>query len=286
MKYRHSHHAGNFADVHKHVTLLALLTAMQRKPKGLLYVDTHAGRGTYDLEQPGAEAGEASEGVLRLMRAAEDTAGDASSVPSEIADYIEAVRSEQRTRGSRQAYPGSPALMLNRLRDVDRALLIEAQQDEFIALRREFERQPRTRLRHGDGFAALASELPPVERRALVLIDPPYEETREDYRRVEAGLQAALQRFETGVLVVWYPIKLGRDAANWRRAVVDCVKPRSVRFSELWRFPLDSRVGLNGSGLAIVNPPYLFDERMRAWLPWLAGVLDPAHAGGCGVLDS
>jgi 23S rRNA (adenine2030-N6)-methyltransferase len=281
VKYRHAHHAGNFADVHKHVTLLALADGMQRKPKGLLFLDTHAGRGIYEL--PGDRSDhECRDGIERLLG---DAALTAALQRPELSRYRDSVLELRRATGRRHAYPGSPALIASRLRTVDRALWFEAQQEEFLALRREFERHAGVRLRHGDGFLALTAELPPVERRALILIDPPYEDTRGDYRAVELGLRAGLQRFATGVFAIWYPIKLARDLQNWRRALAACAGERPLLFSEFWRYPLDSRVGLNGSGVAIVNAPFLYAERMREWLPPLAGLLDPAGAGGFSITE-
>jgi 23S rRNA (adenine2030-N6)-methyltransferase len=282
MKYRHQRHAGNFADVHKHVALLALLDALQRKPKGLLYLDTHAGRGRYELPSGAADADavhESTGGVLRLL-----LPGDGDSVP-EIAAYSAAVRSFRALPGNAHACPGSPALALARLRDVDRAILVEAQHEEFLALRRGFEHGRRVQLRHGDGFAALAAELPPIERRALVLVDPPYEETRADYDRVRTGLRDALRRFATGVIAIWYPIKLARDAQDWRASLAAGLG-RPLLFCELWVHPTDSRVGLNGSGLAIANPPYQVEERMRAWLPPLSQRLAAGAGGGWSVTSA
>jgi 23S rRNA (adenine2030-N6)-methyltransferase len=279
MKYRHQRHAGNFADVHKHVALLALLEALQRKPKGLLYLDTHAGRGRYELPAAAAEAlsaHESSGGVLRLL-----APGDGDEVP-EIAAYAAAVRAFRSQPGNAHACPGSPALALAQLRDVDRAILVEAQHEEFLALRRVFEHGRRVQLRHGDGFAALAAELPPIERRALVLIDPPYEETRADYDRVRSALREALRRFATGVVATWYPIKLAREAQEWRGSLATGLG-RPLLFCELWVHPTDSRVGLNGSGLAIANPPYQLAERMRAWLPPLARRLAAGPGAGWAV---
>jgi len=172
------------------------------------------------------------------------------------------------------------------LREQDRAALIELLPDEASALERAVSAlatvpvRARVRVETGDGFERLRAFLPPRERRGLTLIDPPYEQTREDSTRVGAAIVEALRRFATGILAVWYPIKDARDTAAW----LATLRPRIARealTSELWLHPCDSRVALNGSGLLIVNPPFGLAERMRAWLPELHRLLDPHGAGGC-----
>jgi len=136
----------------------------------------------------------------------------------------------------------------------------------------------------GDGFERLRAHLPPVERRGLVLVDPPYEETRSDFERAATAIADALQRFATGVIMLWYPIKDARDSRSWREQLV----PRlgtGVLVSELWVHPCDSKVALNGSGVLIVNPPYLIGERMQVWLPRLAALLAQGGQGGSLVLE-
>ncbi len=275
MKYRHAFHAGNFADVHKHVTLVALLQALARKDKGFLFVDTHAGSGAYDLASPGARRGgnEAAGGIGRFAP------GTPSGEP-EIDAWLEAVAAFRRERGQRHVYPGSPLLAMHFLRPQDRALLVEAEAGEHAALRRELRDRPRVVIDNADGFARATSGMPPIERRALVLIDPPYEDTRGDFERAAATTQAVLERFATGVIAIWYPIKLERDTRRWLEQLAARIAPRPLLAAELWIHPRDSRIGLNGSGMAIVNPPYLLDERMRAWLPVLQRTLAAPGEGG------
>lgn len=274
MKYRHAFHAGNFADVHKHVTLVALLQALARKDKGFLFVDTHAGSGAYDLGSALVRRGnEAAGGIGRFAHAW-------STGEPEIDAWLEAVAAFRRERHQRHAYPGSPLLALHFLRPQDRALLVEAEAGEHAALRRELRDRPRVVLENADGFARATSGMPPIERRALVLIDPPYEDTRGDFDRAAATTRAVLERFATGVIAIWYPIKLERDTRRWLEQLAGHVAPRPLLAAELWIHPRDSRVGLNGSGMAIVNPPYLLGERMRAWLPVLHRTLAAPGEGG------
>lgn len=264
MKYRHAFHAGNFADVHKHVALIALLRALSRKDKGFLYVDTHAGRGEYSLHRgDAARTGESDGGAEKLL----------TSTPREpeVIDYLNVVR-DWRSKHGPHAYPGSPLIAANVLRAVDRGIAVEMQPEEFEALRSSLGRHTPLRAEHGDGLDRLRSALPPVERRGLVFIDPAYEDAREDFRQVGAAVVEALRRFETGVIAWWYPVKDARDSDRWVAEFVRTLQRPAIS-GELWIHPADSRAGLNGSGLMVVNPPYRFDERLQAWQTALADVL-------------
>jgi len=267
MKYRHSYHAGNFADVHKHVTLLALLSALQRKEKGVLYLETHAGRGAYDLSG-GAEA---DSGVSRL-NITTNSAEELQHYGAALADY----RTQHR---SPRAYPGSPVLAAGKLRPQDRAVFIELLHSEARALEQALADCSRVRIEQGDGFDRLRAWLPPPERRGLILVDPPYEETGRDFERVGAAIDEALRRFQTGVIAAWYPIKDEREISAWQTGLVRGGLTCETLAAELWLYPRDSRVALNGSGMLIVNPPYLLAERMRVWLPELQAQLAHGSAG-------
>jgi 23S rRNA (adenine2030-N6)-methyltransferase len=167
---------------------------------------------------------------------------------------------------------------LSALRPVDRAVFFDTQRDEAGQLRKLVAGRDRTRVEAADGFAGLRALLPPPERRGCVLIDPPYEE-REDYARVIAAASDALTRFESGVLLLWLPVKLREDFDDWlaklRRAVT-----RPMLASLLWMHPCDSRAALNGSAMVVLNPPYLVEEALRGWLPELRSVLRPAEVDG------
>lgn len=276
MKYRHAHHAGNFADVHKHVTLLALLAALQRKDKGLLYLETHAGRGAYAI---GASA-EAQSGYGKL-------AGSTPQQP-ELTAYLTRV-ADYRSAGHPRGYPGSPLLAAGALREQDRGVFAELVPAEASALETALGAQPaaaRLRVERGDGFERLRSQLPPPERRGLTFIDPPYEESARDFSRVTAAIGETLRRFATGCLAIWYPIKDERSIAAWQGQLARTLEPSRAAESwvtELWLYPRDSRVALNGSGLLILNPPYQTDARMRQWLPELHELLGPMPGSGCSV---
>ncbi len=280
MKYRHEHHAGNFADVHKHVTLLALLTTLKRKDKGFLYLETHAGRGAYHLA---GTSGESATGIGQLEP--QRLAATADSPAEEIRHYAAQVELLRRERRQPRLYPGSPLFAVSELRPQDRAVLIEVLPAEARALERALPRSgaaPRVHVESGDGFERMRAWLPPQERRGLTFIDPPYEESRQDFDRARQAAAEALRRFQTGVVAIWYPIKDERDTSAWHAALaaeLDC----GLLAAELALYPRDSRVALNGSGMLILNPPYQLAERMETWLPQLHRCLDLGHGGGTSV---
>lgn len=267
MKYRHAFHAGNFADVHKHVALLALLAALKRKDKGFLYLETHAGSGAYDDAAHSAPL----EGLLRA----------ATNAP-ELARYVRAVTAYRAERGTPHGYAGSPLLAARELRQQDRAVFIEAQPAEARSLERALHGVAGARVECGDGFAQLRAHLPPKERRGLVFIDPPYEETEQDFDLAVRAMQEALRRFAACVVVAWYPIKRASDLEAWHARIARDIQYETL-LSELWLYPTDSRVSLNGSGLLIVNPAYQIADRMQMWLPELAVLLDAKRRGGANV---
>jgi 23S rRNA (adenine2030-N6)-methyltransferase len=281
MQYRHSFHAGNFADVHKHVALLALLESLQRKAKGFLFLDTHAGGGLYDLRGEQSRRGGESEGGIAPLTAA----GSALPRTPELAAYLQAVARLRAVTGA-TTYPGSPLLAAAALREVDRATCVEVIAQEARHLQRALDAiapltRGKVRVETGDGYGALAAQLPPKERRALVLIDPPYESGDEHARLAEA-LPEALRRFDSGVFVVWFPVKRQRDADLWL-AKLQRLLEQPTLVAQLWLHPRDTAVGLNGSGLLIVNPPWQTDVRMSLWQEELRERLGGDAGGGSDV---
>jgi 23S rRNA (adenine2030-N6)-methyltransferase len=261
VNYRHAFHAGNFADVHKHVVLLALLERLKQKPKPLLYLDTHAGRGGYDLRAEDAtRGGEWREGIARL-----------AGRPVRSADllrYLQATHAEETTP---TRYPGSPLVALGALRGGDRAVLIEQQPAEAQALKQATLGWRGVAVVCGDGYAALKTYLPPRENRGLVLIDPPYEADTE-FADAERALRFGLTRWPNGVFALWYPIKAGAQSQRLNAALQASGLRKLLRL-ELTARPADSPIGLNGSGLVVANPPWKFDGEMREALAELHGAL-------------
>jgi 23S rRNA (adenine2030-N6)-methyltransferase len=273
MKYRHQFHAGNFADVHKHVILLEVLRALTRKDKGLLFVDTHAGRGEYDLH-PGdsAHPAEWQSGAAKILAA---TPRHAALVHyrNEIAVGL---------HGGSLRYSGSPLLAARALRAHDRIVLFETQREEAAHLREKLPPGVRARVEGTDGFAGLRALMPPPERRSCLLIDPPYEE-REDLARVLAAVADTLLRFKSAVMLLWLPIKLKADFDAWLSQLEATAAP--LLTSLLWMHPCDSRAALNGSAVVIVNPPYLVEQQMREWVPELCALLGGPRSG-CEILTT
>jgi 23S rRNA (adenine2030-N6)-methyltransferase len=273
VKYRHSFHAGNFADVMKHVALVAALLRLTEKARPLFLLDTHAGRGRYDLADAG---GEAERGIARVAAAGIEAAHPA------LARYLAIVRGLN-GGGKLRAYPGSPLIAASFMRPGDRAAFCELQAPEAEALRREFRGDGRVGVHVRDGYEALGALLPPAEKRGLALVDPPYEDTETDFARVAQAIVAAAARWPQGVLMAWYPIKLGATAARLHRRIVDAGAKR-VLAAELCVHPDDSRAGLNGSGLVTVNPPWKFAEDLEKILPVLRAALAEPGQGRCGIV--
>ena len=248
MNYRHAFHAGNFADCFKHAILLWCLGALQRKPAGLFVLDTHAGAGHYDLGSEAAQrTGEARDGIFRLL----------DNPPLALLDYVALV--------ARDLYPGSPAIVRAVMRPQDRLACCELHPEDAAPLRRRFRHDAQTAVHLRDGYEAIGALLPPALKRALVLIDPPYEAT-DEASRVAGAIRAAHARMPGATLLAWYPIK---HRAPVRALHADVTAPDAIAV-EIWlREPLDP-ARLNGCGLLIVNPPYGFAAELP---PILAALL-------------
>jgi len=265
VNYRHIYHAGNFADVAKHVGLVYCIGALQRKEAACFVLDSHAGRGYYDLQAPEAhKSGEAERGIQRLI--------ETSIGAPALAGYFAAIRAR---RGKRLArYPGSPALIASSLRPQDRALFVELMPAEARAAQREIDSPGRVRTEIGDGYAALRAYLPPDERRGLVLIDPPYE-SLDELKSMLRSFSDAYRRWPSGIFLMWYPIR----SATQRGAVhsrFEALRIPKMLFADLAIHPDDAGVGLAGSGLMIVNPPYGTDAYLReAYAAIHAGIAAP-----------
>jgi len=254
MNYRHAFHAGNFADVFKHVALALMLRALHKKDTPICYIDTHAGAGRYDLAAPEAQrSGEYAGGIGRLWGEAEPAAV--------LGEYLEAVRALN-PDGRLRFYPGSPLIARQLLRAQDRMVLCEKQPEQCAQLKLEFSGAARVAIHERDGYEILKALLPPAERRGVVLIDPPYEQV-DEFDRIVSGLAAAAQRWPTGVYVVWYPIK-DRAAVARFYAAVRASAWRKVLVAELMMYPEDTAFRLNGCGLLIINPPWGLDESLAA----------------------
>lgn len=272
MNYRHLFHAGNFADVHKHVTLIALLDYLLQKPKPLLYLDTHAGRGDYDLHaSDAARGGEWQQGIGRVF--------NTNFKAPLLQRYVELIRGYQDGAAYLRAYPGSPLLTNMLLRDSDRRVLVEKHPEECLALRKALRHVHTSNLSidDGDAYHALRAYLPPKEKRGLVFIDSPFEAADEFKNLVEA-VKFVAERWATGVYCVWYPLKSG-GAVNPFYAALKHSDIGKLLIAELWVRPLDAPLGLNGSGMLILNPPWQLDTTLRTVYAELLPLLAPAGQG-------
>lgn len=268
MNYRHHYHAGNYADVFKHTLLLLLIRAMQRKEKGFLYLDTHAGRGGYDLSIPSilpdgrSREPEHPAGIGRLWGAAD--------LPPVLNDFVALVRRFNDRNGATGAelkyYPGSPWIAKLLLRPQDRMALCELREDDAEALDFEFAREARVTVQVLDGYTGLKAMLPPPEKRALVLIDPPFE-AKGEFAAVARGLRDVLKRLPGAVCAVWYPITERARTTEFHQALLELAAP--ALFAELTIAGEASPVRMKGCGLLILNPPWQIDREIRAVLPAL-----------------
>ena len=266
MNYRHDFHAGNFADVLKHVVLCSILVYLRRKPTGFRVVDTHAGAGLYDLT--GAEATRGAEwqdGIAKLL-----SAKLSAKTAAVLAPYLEVIGALNE-RGQLRVYPGSPALTRAWLRPQDRLVACELEPKAATALARNLRGDSRIKTLRIDGWTALNAYVPPKERRGVVLVDPSYE-ADNDFARLFSGLMAGYRKWPTGIYLLWYPIK-GRGnpdllAKRFRRAGLQ----KALR-AEIQIGPLSDPSRLNGCGLVVVNPPWTLEQDLSGAGPELATIL-------------
>ncbi len=261
MNYRHAYHAGNAADVLKHAILALAVEYMKLKPAPFRVIDVHAGAGLYDLSLEAEKTGEWREGIGRLL-----DGGIPAPAAEILAPYLAGVRAENPGGGLR-FYPGSPALALRLARDWDRLVFNDLHPEERERLRLNFGRDRRVKILGLDAWTALKSLLPPKERRAVVLIDPPFE-APDEFARAARGLKEALDRFATGVFLVWYPIKDLAAAAAFHDEVARQGFPNVLR-AELFVEAPRPAARLAGSGLLVLNPPYALLDQLKVLMPFL-----------------
>lgn len=262
MHYRHAYHAGNFADVHKHVVLVGLLQAMSRKDSPWSYLETHAGAGLYDLRSAASlKTAEAQDGIGQLVAD--------GNYAEPIASYLKAVRALNAVGEAVTIYPGSPVLAQALLRDKDKLVLCENVPDVFEDLRQHFARDRQTTLHERDGYEGHAL-LPPPEKRGLVLVDPPFER-RDEFEAMEAFLVKSQARFAGGIYAFWYPLKNSFEVERFGRRIALASRKPVLDLCLDTGAPAEGQ--MRGSGLVVVNPPYRFAEEMTPVLADLAKTL-------------
>jgi 23S rRNA (adenine2030-N6)-methyltransferase len=272
MNYRHAFHAGNFADVLKHIVLCRVLLHLRAKPTAFRVIDTHAGGGLYDLTSPEASrSGEWREGIGRL-RAAKVT-GEAAAL---LAPYLDAVAACN-PGAELIRYPGSAALARTFLRPQDRLVACEIVPEATASLGRSLARDARCKVMRLDGWTALRAQVPPKERRGIVLVDPPFEQA-DDFVRLRDGVAAAHRKWATGVFVLWYPVKdrTGPDALA--KGLLRNGVTKSLRVELTAGAP--AVVGrLHRCGLIVINPPWTLERELSVLLPMLTEGLSSGRSG-------
>lgn len=266
LSYQHGYHAGAFADVVKHFTLVRILRYLCKKEKPIFYLETHAGKGRYDLKSSQSlKTGEASLGIEQLW-------ANQAKLSDLFVPYLESIR-DCNPNGSLRYYPGSPWLAMHHLRPIDRLYCCELHPREFQELRqiKRDDREMKIHISHSDGLEQLSVLLPPPERRGLIFIDPSYE-IKTDYRQIPDYVHAAYRRFNKGVYCIWYPIveqkwndqllkylaKIGAESLRVEFNMMDIKHP-----------------GMTGCGLWIINPPFVLAAELKAALPELLKLFNP-----------
>ena len=272
LSYRHAFHAGNHADVLKHLVLVQLTRYLGRKDKAFWYIDSHAGAGSYALDSAqAAKLAEYRQGIARLW--------GRKDLPPAAADYCELVR-RINPSGGLKAYPGSPDFALWTMRTQDRLRLFELHSRDVLRLREHFANfGARVIVDHSDGFAGLKALLPPPSRRALVLIDPAYEE-KHDYERVIHALKDCLQRFPGGTYLLWYPQLTRLEAHDLPPRLKRLPASNWLHVALRVRTPAADGFGMHGSGLFVINPPWTLQGTLQELMPWLVEVLGIDEGAG------
>lgn len=262
LSYRHSFHSGNHADVLKHAVQSLILQSLKVKDKAFVYIDTHAGAGCYDLQSKEMDkTGEYLEGIKRLWDA---------DVPATMQAYVATLKNLN-ADGELRHYPGSPLLAKELCRPQDRLLLSELHPADFELLQALSAKDRRVQAYKVDGFAQLKGALPPFERRGMVLIDPPYELDHE-YADVVNAVVDGIKRWATGTFAIWYPVVHSDDVDFLQRKLTNAGLPGTLQI-ELNVLKENNRFGMTGSGMIVVNPPWLLEQQMSELLPWLVDKL-------------
>jgi 23S rRNA (adenine2030-N6)-methyltransferase len=291
LSYRHAFHAGNHADVLKHVVTIQLLRYLGQKDTPYMYIDTHAGAGVYALDSNyAAKNAEYETGISRLW--------DRKDLPPPLQEYVQLVKS-MNPSGKMRYYPGSPYCADKVMREEDRMRLFELHPAEIKILEENFRKveahaaaqgqQPATRgkrvmIQKGDGFDGLKALLPPPSRRGLILIDPPYE-NKDDYRRVKDTLKDALSRFATGTYAVWYPVLHRMESRQLPEKLKQLEVNGWLNVTLSVSMPSPDGFGLHSSGMFVINPPWTLEPMLRELMPYLVKVLGTDASAGF-VLES
>lgn len=269
MNYRHAYHAGNFADVLKHMVLTLCLEHLNAKDKPYRVIDTHSGIGAYDLASDEAERSpEWKDGIGRLLDA--EIPDEAAPALTPYLDLLRAMNPD----GVRH-YPGSPEISARLGREQDRIHLCELHEADARTLDQRYARDARVKVEQRDGYKALKSLLPPKEKRGLVLVDPPFED-RDELAHMAEAVMSGIRKWPTGTYVFWRSLKnlwaadrFDNGLAEWLISDLD-VQPEKILRADLWIRDLASEGKLAGAGVVVINPPWTLEEKLVSALPWLA----------------
>ncbi|UUA71356.1 23S rRNA (adenine(2030)-N(6))-methyltransferase RlmJ [Cellvibrio sp. QJXJ] len=269
LSYRHGYHAGNFADILKHTVLVHMLEYMTQKDKPLRIIDTHAGAGVYKLSGPQAQKNrEFDTGIGPLWTSSEK--------PTALARLLELVHTLNE-RGPLQIYPGSPLIAQTLMRPIDRLFLHELHPSDYQFLRDAMRSDKRVKVLDEDGFASLQALLPPLERRALVLIDPSYE-IKSDYHQLVKQVINAHKRFAVGSFAIWYPV-VNRARIDEMELALKKSGIKNIQLMEFGIAPDSLEHGMTSSGMIVINPPWTLWGAMEETLPWLVDNLSEPGQG-------
>ena len=269
LSYRHSYHAGNHADVLKHIVLTLCINALKEKEKPFLYLDTHSGAGRYLLKSEHSEkTGEYLSGINLLWQQ--------SNIPELLNTYLSVIK-RYNPFSELKYYPGSPLIAKQLLRQQDKLNLTELHPTDYPLLRQEFSKDKRAKVLREDGFAQLKSKLPHEFRRGIILIDPSYE-IKDDYKIIPKALFEAYKRFATGVYLIWYPVVSRTQTQKMIDSIIKLGIRRISQF-ELAIKPDNNQKGMTASGMLVINPPWKLHEQMQTILPWLKNTLDVEKTG-------
>ena len=265
LSYRHSFHAGNHADVLKHIVQSLCLESLKQKEKPFVYHDTHSGAGRYDLLHAHAEkTGEYKDGIAKIWQL--------NDIPAELMPYLSTIK-KLNSGDNLRFYPGSPSVGAMLLREQDRAVLSELHPTDFPLLLQEFRGNRQVKMHNEDGFSRLKASLPPKERRGLILIDPPYE-LKHEYQDVVNSIAESVKRFATGIYAIWYPVVFRENIDLITNGLAD-LGIRKIMQIELGVMPDSNERGMTASGMIVINPPWQLESQMQRILPWLQKAIAP-----------
>ncbi|HNU67096.1 MAG TPA: 23S rRNA (adenine(2030)-N(6))-methyltransferase RlmJ [Methylotenera sp.] len=266
LSYRHAFHAGNHADVLKHYVLTLVLAYMKQKDKPFWYIDTHAGAGLYSLTNGYAKQNaEFEQGIAKLMAA--------QRLPQPLADFVTLIKSHNSNANALQFYPGSPIIAQDFLRADDKMRLFELHPNDCKLLIENFRGQGKqVKIEMQDGFNGIKACLPPPPRRAVILIDPPYE-NKQDYQHVVDAIKDSLKRFATGTYMIWYPILQRPEPDEMIEQLHRLNLPNWLHVAMTIQAPATEGFGMHGSGLFIINPPWSLPKVLTETMPILTNLL-------------